>query len=134
MLGSAIEDLKSDANHQSKERSGEALRAPPSEARAIAFFCEATNVPLRLSLRARSPASPESTDRTKEERSGEALRASPSEALRCRLSLGAFSTLTAYLLHNGSASQWKQRLKPLGVGAMRLNLRRCFHSTRNRLI
>lgn len=31
-------------------------------------------------------------------------------------------SLTAYLLHNGSASKWKQRLKPLGVGAMKSNL------------
>lgn len=26
-------------------------------------------------------------------------------------------TLTAYLLHDGSARKWEQRLKPLGVGA-----------------
>lgn len=26
-------------------------------------------------------------------------------------------TLTAYLLHDGSASKWEERLKPLGVGA-----------------
>lgn len=31
--------------------------------------------------------------------------------------MGGALTPTAYLLHNGSASKWEQRLKPLGVGA-----------------